>query len=240
MSTVLKDFPLHARERAAGVWGYRAHAEAIASGRFVQLARDLTDVGAPQVVVDLAHRGSEEEDKHISLCMDLVEALGARIERPPKPDFQLGDNLVDKEKTVLLQMVGTSCINETVSATVLAEMMRRAEEGLVHDTIQEILRDEIDHGRMGWAFLAHFAQKNNVGFVGAYLPKLLDIAVEDELFDTPDPDDPDAATMSLGTLPKTERSRLFVAAISELVLPGLEHFGVDIQPGRRWIQEKTS
>ena len=77
----LKDYPKDARRRAAGVWAFRARAEALASGRFVQLARDLEDVGAPQVVVDLAGRGAEEEDKHIGLCMDLVEALGGRIKR---------------------------------------------------------------------------------------------------------------------------------------------------------------
>jgi hypothetical protein len=236
----LREFPQASRERAAGVWAFRARAEAIASGRFVQLARDLTEVQAPQVVVDLAQRGAEEESKHIRICMDLVEAMGANIERPAPPDFRLEEDLPDRQRTVLLQMVGTSCINETVSATVLAEMMSRAEPGQVHDSIQEILRDEIDHGRMGWAYLAHMAQQGEVGFVGAYLPKLLNAAIEDELFDTPDPDDPDAATMCLGTLPRIERARLFHSAIADLILPGLERFGVDTKLGKKWLKDRSS
>jgi hypothetical protein len=172
----LRDFPQSARSRAAGVWAFRARAEAIASGRFVQLGRDLADVNAPQVVVELAQRAAEEEARHIEICMDLVECMGAHIEKPSTPEFRLPDQLKNKQRMVLLQMVGTSCINETISATVLAEMMRRAESGQMHDSIQEILRDEIDHGRMGWAYVAHLAQEGEA-------------AIEDELFDTPDPDD---------------------------------------------------
>jgi hypothetical protein len=235
----LRDFPRDARERAAGVWAFRAQAEAIASGRFVQLGRDLADVNAPQVVVELAERAAEEEARHIQICLDLVEGMGAHIEAPKTPEFRLKENLPNKQRTVLLQMVGTSCINETVSATVLAEMMRRAESGQVHDSIQEILRDEIDHGRMGWAYVAHLAQQGEVGFVGPYLPALLEAAIEDELFDTPDPDDPDAATICLGTLPKVERARLFQSAVADLVLPGLERFGIDTRMGRQWLKVRA-
>ena len=109
----------------------------------------------------------------------------------------------------------------------------------MRETIREILKDEIDHGRMGWAYLAHCAKDSDLGFVARHLPLLLDAAIEDELFDTPDPDDPDAATMMLGTLPRVERARLFQAAISELVLPGLEHFGVDVAWGQQWLKKRT-
>ena len=236
----LREFPKSARSRAAGVWAFRARAEAIASGRFVQLGRDLADVNAPQVVVELAQRAAEEEARHIEICMELVECLGAHIEKPATPDFRLPEQLKNKQRMVLLQMVGTSCINETISATVLAEMMRRAESGQMHDSIQEILRDEIDHGRMGWAYVAHLAQQGEVGFVGERLPFLLEAAIEDELFDTPDPDDPDAATMCLGALPKVERARLFQSAVSDLILPGLEHFGIDTTAGQKWLNTRAA
>lgn len=236
----LQEFPLESRKRAASVWSFRARAEATASGRFIQLARDLARVAAPSVVVDLAAQASEEESRHISLCQDLVEGLGGNPgPRPSVPNFRLPEDLVDKERTVILQVVGTSCINETVSATVLAEMMRLSERGQMHDTIQEILRDEIDHGRIGWAYLAHLSQKNTLDFVGAHLPMLLDAAIEDELFDTPDPHDPDAATMCLGALPQVKRAALFREAIEDLVLPGLSRFGVDTRLGEEWIRTKS-
>ncbi len=235
------DFPASARRRAAGVWAFRAQAEATAAGRFLQLARDLESVAAPSVVVDLAARASEEEERHIRLCQDLVAGIGADPGGSPAiPHFELPQELLDKERTVLLQVLGTSCINETVSATVLAEMMRCANRGQVHDTIQEILRDEINHGRIGWAYLAHLSEKGSLDYVGRYLPMLLDAAVEDELFDTPDPDDPDEATIALGTLPKWKRAALFQEAVEELVLPALGRFGVDTRWGEEWVKAKRS
>ena len=168
-----------------------------------------------------------------------MEGLGADPGKaPPIPHFELPEKLLDKERTVLLQVLGTSCINETVSATVLSEMMRCAERGQVHDTIQEILRDEISHGRIGWAYLAHLSERGSLDYVGPYLPMLLDAAIEDELFDTPDPEDPDAATIALGTLPKVKRAALFQEAIEDLVLPALRRFGVDIRSGEEWIKTK--
>lgn len=234
-------FPQSARRRASGVWAFRARAEAVAAGRFMQLARDLETVAAPAVVIDLAARASEEEQRHVDHCRDLVEWLGADPgESPVVPHFELPPQLLDRERTVLLQVVGTSCINETVSATVLSEMMRCTERGPVHDTIQLILKDEINHGRIGWAYLAHLGQKGSLDYVGPYLPMLLDAAIEDELFDTPDPDDPDEPTIALGTLPKIKRAALFCEAIEELVLPALQHFGVDTRLGESWIKSRRS
>ena len=106
------------------------------------------------------------------------------------------------------------------------------------NTIQEILRDEISHGRIGWAYLAHLSERGSLDYVGPYLPMLLDAAIEDELFDTPDPEDPDAATIALGTLPKVKRAALFQEAIEDLVLPALRRFGVDIRSGEEWIKTK--
>ena len=71
------------------------------------------------------------------------------------------------------------------------------------------------------------------------LPMLLDAAIEDELFDTPDPHDPDAATMCLGALPQVKRAALFREAIEDLVLPGLSRFGVDTRLGEEWIRTKS-
>ena len=71
-----------------------------------------------------------------------------------------------------------------------------------------------------------------------HLPILLDAAIEDELFDTPDPDDPDAATMMRNSA-ASGACTPFASAISELVLPGLEHFGVDVGAGNRWLDERV-
>jgi len=114
-------------------------------------------------------------------------------------------------------------------------MLKQAAPGLAHDTIQTILRDEIGHSRIGWAYLAHEAQHNGVAVLSDALPKLLEWAVTDELFEVPDEADPDRAAMHLGAVPRDTRLALFQASLRDLVFPGLERFGVDISAGKAWL-----
>ena len=235
----LAALPSAVRQRAAGVWAYRARAEALASGRFVQLTRDLESQDAPLVVVEMARRAAEEEARHVSLCVELAHALGASIKAPAIPELTTPKGPLSPKAALLLQVVGTCCINETVSAAVLSEMLRRSSPGVVHDTIHEILTDEIDHGRIGWAYLAHVASSAAAKLVSAALPHLLEQAVTDELFNLPEDDDPDEACAPYGTVSRATRQAVFKSSLKELVFPGLERFSVDTAPGRAWLVERS-
>ena len=131
------------------------------------------------------------------------------------------------------------CINETVSAAILGEMLRNAERGLVHDTIQQILRDEIGHGRLGWAYLAHAVNDHNRALIANAIPTLLQNAVKDELFEQPDINDPDLLVAPYGAVPRVTRFAFFEAALLDLVFPGLERFNVDTAHGRAWLTSRS-
>jgi len=188
----------------------------MAAGRFTQLARDLEGQGAPAVVVELSQQAVREETQHIALCLDLVRAFGGRMESPPIPELKVEPRLAGHDRALLLQVVLTCCINETMSAAVLGEMLSCARPGLVHDTVQEILRDEINHGRIGWALLSHEASKGPLKDVEAMVPWMLKAAVTEELFSGSDAEDPDAEAASLGTLPRSSRLRLFHDSMLDL------------------------
>ncbi len=232
----LASLPVPIRKRAAGVWAFRARAEAIAAGRFQQIARDLEGQGAPGVVVELSKQAAEEEARHIALCLKLVRAFGGRMESPPIPELEVEPHLARQDRGLLLQVVHTCCINETLSAAVLGEMLRCARPGLVHDTVQEILRDEINHGRIGWALLSHEASKGPMHDVEALVPWMLKAAVTGELFSGSKAEDPDAESSSLGTLPRSSRLRLFRDSLEDLVFPGFEAFLLDVSESRRWVR----
>jgi hypothetical protein len=207
----------------------------MAAGRFTQLARDLEGQGAPAVVVELSQQAVREETQHIALCLDLVRAFGGRMESPPIPELKVEPRLAGHDRALLLQVVLTCCINETMSAAVLGEMLSCARPGLVHDTVQEILRDEINHGRIGWALLSHEASKGPLKDVEAMVPWMLKAAVTEELFSGSDAEDPDAEAASLGTLPRSSRLRLFHDSMLDLVFPGFEAFSLDVSESRRWV-----
>jgi hypothetical protein len=231
----LASLPAPIRRRAAGVWAFRARAEALAAGRFQQIARDLEQQDAPAVVVELSQQAAREEARHIALCLELVRAFGGRMESPPIPVLEVEPHLADHDRSLFLQVVLTCCINETMSAAVLGEMLRCARPGLVHDTVQEILRDEINHGRIGWALLSHEASKGPLQDVESMVPWMLKAAVTEELFSGPDVEDPDAEAASLGTLPRSSRLRLFHDSLVDLVFPGFEAFSIDVSESRRWV-----
>ena len=235
----LRSLPKPLRERAAGVWAFRARAEAQASARFVQLHHDLRAANAPAIVLEMAEEAASEEAEHVRLCVELVHALGAKIDAPSIPTLQTNSQPTEKEARILLQVVGMCCINETISAAVLAEMLRQSAKGQVHNSIQQILSDEIGHSRMGWAYLSFMSEHGYAPVVAQGLPSLLANAVTDELFETPEVDDPNGPIQTLGALPRESRFKLFSVSLTELVFPGLERFGVDTQSGKQWLAGRT-
>ena len=220
---------------AAGVWAYRARAEAQASGRFAQIARDLKTTGAPEPLVSLAKEAQREESHHVDLCLAMVEELGGTIPRPEIPHVPSGLPGLNLGQSLLLQVVGMCCINETVSAAVLGEMLKNATHPLAHRTIQTILKDEVGHARLGWGYLAWSAQKEDVSGLESLLPALLQNAVEDELFESSMLVDPAESALGLGAVPRASRWALFQAAMEELVFPGFEQLGVSTRAAKDWL-----
>ena len=229
----------NAQWRAAEVWASRAHAEAQSAARFNQLARDLKSTGAPEVLVNLAEQAEAEETEHVDLCLRLVNHFGHKTTRPEISKIPSGVAGLKPKDALLLQMVGMCCINETVSAAILGEMLRQAEAGRVHNTIQTILKDEVGHSRLGWAYLSYVKEEANLKLLSRELPTLLQNAVTDELFEQPDLDDPDHLSAPLGTVPRIVRFEIFEASLLDLVFVGLERFGVDTTPGRAWLAQAS-
>lgn len=135
-----------------------------------------------------------------------------------------------------------SCITETLSAALLGEMVDRATDALVRNTVHEILTDEVQHSRLGWAHLAAEHAKGGGAFLGAYLPAMLDGTVTAELFTASDDAEAETgeALAGLGALGRRDRASIFVRTMQSVVFPGLERFGVDASTGARWIEERMT
>ena len=54
----------------------------------------------------------------------------------------------------LLHVIEMCCLNETMTGVFLTEMLDRATHATARAAIESLLEDEIDHGRVGWAYLA--------------------------------------------------------------------------------------
>jgi hypothetical protein len=223
---------------AARVWSFRARAELDAAARFDRLAQALAVDAAPESLVALAARAAADERRHQRLCDGLSQrfaeragALGtARMSHgaPPAPSLPEGERLVH-------EVVAMCCITETLSAALLGVMMDRASDDEVRHVIHDILSDEIDHGRIGWGYLAHARARGLGREIGSALPAMLAGTVDDELFSAGRDLADELDLGGLGALGRGDRLTIFRDCMLQVVLPGLERWNVDTQAARAWL-----
>jgi hypothetical protein len=215
------------------VWAFRARAERVAAARFSRLSDVLARSGAHDAVVGLARDAVGDELRHADLCTWLARRFGSTADEAPEPAPEVGPSSATARERVLFEVVAMSCVTETVSAAALGRMLERAENSAVRDTVQAVLRDEINHAQLGWAHLAREHRSGAVPFVADYLPAMLAQTVGDELFAAGP--DVDADLAGLGALSRRDRQEVVVESLEHVIFPGLERFEVDTSAGRRWL-----
>ncbi len=233
-----------ARRRAARVWAMRGRVEREAAARFARIASRLASVAAAPVVVDLARRAHADEDRHALRCDELVELLGdGSTSRRPRVAIELPEiapsGLTFREG-VLYEVVAMSCITETLSTALLGELRDATPEGRVREVLSEILKDEVQHARLGWAHLASERSRGPGRFLAEALPRMLEDTASSEVFQVGEPDAADVAEAlrGMGALPRTERRARLAETLEQVVFPGLESLGVDASGGRAWLAER--
>jgi hypothetical protein len=190
----------------------------------------------------MAESAASDEDRHAELCADLVRHFGgdapARAVAHPREVASSG--LTPRER-VLYEVVALSCVTETLSAALLGAIVEQARDDRVKQTAHAILRDEIEHGRLGWAHLSLESARGEGRFLGDYLPAMLQGTIDDEIFAEEDDASEaiETALAGLGALSRADRRELFVATMREVVFPGLERFGVDTSDGSRWLHNRV-
>lgn len=223
-----------ARRRAiARHWLARAHGELSTAAVFTRVTQALLELGAEPPVLALAARGVGDEVRHARLCHALAQLYaGSALEFPTADgaeDVQFGD-APPRVNRVLLA-VYHSCLNEGIATAYLQENLRRTCAPAARGVIRSLLRDDIEHARIGWAHLASArVTSDDRRHVAAALPTLLRI-VSDAWLGPDVESDTDAPEH--GCLPRSGRSVLVRAAIEDVILPGFEYVGIRT-PALRW------
>jgi hypothetical protein len=240
---VLQEAVGDVRHLAAGIWAFRARAEVEAAERFARLASRLSGVGARVEIVRMAESAASDEERHADLCADLVRHFGgdARARAAAHPREVAPSGLTPRER-VLYEVVALSCITETLSAALLGAIVEQALDDRVKQNVHAILRDEIEHGRLGWAHLSLEGARGEVRFLGDYLPAMLESTIDDEIFGEEGVASEPIETVlaGLGALSRADRRALFVETMLGVVFPGLERFGVDTGEGSRWLHRQVN
>lgn len=247
MNAVLDEHTAARVRRKAGiVWAFRARAELDARAQFARLAETLANAGAASEIVGMATTAAADEARHAVLCERLAGHFGATVTQTADPASNaIGPAGLGRRERALYASTAISCVTETLSAAVLGELRDRAEDPLVRNTLSEILRDEVQHGRLGWAHLAaESAQGLPTAFLSEHVPAMLAVTVNEELFLPTDVDlitqEEEEGLAAHGALGRHARRELFVSVMRGVVFPGLARFGVDPAPGERWLDERLA
>ncbi len=227
---------LAADERAtvAAIWHGRAEAELRASGSFAYIADTLAAAGAHGDLVALARRAVSDEVRHSELCARVAAAYAdTPLPAPRKLEVTIPRHAgANRALRRVLHVVGMSCFNETIGSAFLELCRERATGALVRAALRELLTDEIDHARIGWAFVASLEGPARIA-LGHWLPELCELnlrAWRDR------PQRPISEALAAHGCPRWDDvDATVLAAIAELVLPGFARLGVDVAPAQRWL-----
>jgi hypothetical protein len=227
-----------AAQRAARIWSERRRSELEASRRFARLASELCATGASAMVCQLAEAASGDELRHAELCADLSRHFGdAGCVPDPAPPRPIAPRGLGRKDALVYEIVALSCVTETLSTALLGSLVERATDSLARSAMRSILRDEVRHSRLGWAYLAEAAAPRAMAAVSAQLSPMLHATLSAELFHESEPDPDASALAGLGELERGERRRVVGETLRDVVFPGLERYGADVRAGRRWLDE---
>jgi len=188
----------------------------------------------------MARAAAADELRHHRRCAALALRFGTT---PPPARLRVAPPLRaatdDARKQTLYEVIAMGCVTESLSVALLVDMREAASDDEVADTVSEILRDEVQHSRLGWAHLAAEHERIATDFLGPQLPALLADTLHEEVFATPEPTT-DEALAGLGGLPRARRVAVVIAALREVVFPGLERFGIDTTAAHDWLARRIA
>lgn len=225
-----------ARRAAAEAWAFRARVEQEAALRFDRLAAVVASFDPGSPVPGMMRRAADDERRHTELCARLAHGLGNPVELDPNAELAaIAPRSLDERQAALYEVVAACCITETESMATLTTLMAAEAEPEVREVLHSISKDEVVHSRMGWAHLSRESVAAEVAFLGELIPRMLAGTIDEGLFGAPPADEDPEGLLRLGVLPLQKKREVFLGTLEQVVFPGLEKFGVDPEPGRKWL-----
>jgi hypothetical protein len=231
------------RRRIARVWEHRAAMERRVAESFLIVGSALERRGAATELRELAARAVDDEYRHTELSLVVASryagvTLPSAATLPLEPPAHLGADAVLRDD---LWILGHCLFNETTASAYLECARHHAKGALALAATRELLADEIEHGRLGWAYLGGLdaGARRRIG------PWLLPLAVTNlRQWRTETPEDAQDLDVALlaahGAPPAAAIRATLVAALRELILPGLIELGLATNELADWCEAGAS
>jgi hypothetical protein len=154
---------------------------------------------------------------------------------------EIAPTAFNARQALTYDLVSACCVTETESAGVLTTLLSADPDPEVRAVLHQIARDEVDHARLGWAWLAHVSGTDALSYLAPTLPSMLSGTVPDSLFQpAARPEQESAQLLWCGVLPHTQKRSVFVRMLREVVFPGLANFAIDVAPAEAWLASRAS
>ncbi|MEP6864209.1 MAG: ferritin-like domain-containing protein [Deltaproteobacteria bacterium] len=153
---VRRGYPVAARRAAAIAQSSLAVGEWMAVDLFARLTAALTLARAPIDLVSAAAKVPTDEVRHADLAMRMAAALTDEEVHQPPVDAERHTYLsapmpIEELDYAMLEM---PAIGETLACALLSASRDGAKDPVLRDVFSSLLRDEVNHARLGWYYLA--------------------------------------------------------------------------------------
>jgi len=223
------------REQLAAVWLGRAASERRVADAFEAIHAALESTRSDSSLRALAARAIDDEHRHAELCRVVAARCAGRTLPPPErlTLVQPEHRGAPARLVPTLHVLGHCAMNETLASAFLEASLGYADAPLGRAALRELLSDEVDHARIGWAHLAELGEQRR-----AELIPWLDSLVYANLKmwrDTPRASATDAELHRHGAPPAEAIEQALLAAVRDLIIPGLARFELPTRSLERWL-----
>jgi hypothetical protein len=189
-------------------------------------------------LVELAARAIDDEYRHTELSRAVASRLaGVSLDAPPRLRLEVPRHRgAEPALRDTLFVVGHCLFNETTASAFLEVCIAHATGAVARAALLELLSDEIDHARIGWAWLAAVDARTRAEVGRWLLPMAYTNLRMWRSVNPPSPEHPEALGRHGAPAPSAIEAGL-VDALRSLVVPGLAE--LDIETGRleAWLAE---
>jgi hypothetical protein len=223
------------REQLVDTWLGRAASERRVADAFSVVHAALCARGAGGALTGLAVRAVDDEHRHAELSRVVASRFAGRaLDPPPRLTLVVPAHPgASPALTLSLHVLGHCAMNETFASAFLEATLAGTRGALAKVAVRELLSDEIDHARIGWAYLAAMSQDERAELAD-WLPHLVSANLR-MWRSAPRPYPTDPVLHRHGAPSASAVEDALCAAIRDLILPGLERYALPTAALRAWL-----
>ena len=223
------------RAQLAAVWLGRAASELRVAEAFEVIHRALRSAHSHSSVKALAARAVDDEHRHAELCRVVASrCAGRELAQPARlPLVQPEHRGAPARLVATLHVLGHCAMNETFASAFLEVSLGFADAPLGRAALRELLCDEIDHARIGWAHLAELSKTQRTElepWLNSLVYANLKMWREAPRITATDPE-----LHRHGAPPPEAIERALLSALRDLIIPGLARFELPTHALQHWL-----